>query len=273
MLSLFRHELLSRWGAILGWGTGLALMGVMYIGIYPQFKEQMGALADIPFYKAFGVDMGSFEGLIASGVLLNLPVILGIYIIVTSSDTLSGEEDRGTLELLVTMPLRRWQIVSMKASALLTATFLMLFIAAVCTTVALAWMNNTEPVSVSLGQMFGSVMSCWPIAVALLMIGLFFSAFCPNRLSASMATTVVLIVSYFLDTLANLVEAVEPIRPLSLFYYFDSSATAYTAGVRLSDVLALFGVAAVFFVFAIISFERRDLTVGRWPWQRARHRA
>lgn len=29
MLSLLKHELFSRWGAVLGWGIGLALYGVM----------------------------------------------------------------------------------------------------------------------------------------------------------------------------------------------------------------------------------------------------
>lgn len=36
-----------------------------------------------------------------------------------------------------------------------------------------------------------------------------------------------------------------------------------------SDVLILVGAAVVFFILALVSFQRRNVTVGAWPWQRA----
>jgi ABC-2 type transport system permease protein len=70
--------------------------------------------------------------------------------------------------------------------------------------------------------------------------------------------------------MAGLVESLDPIKPLSLFTYFDSSETVFSEGVQASDVLILLGVAAVFFALALLSFQRRNVTVGAWPWQRAR---
>jgi len=117
MLSLLRHELFSRWGAVLGWGIGLGLYGVMYVAIYPEIGDQMSALADISIYQAMGIDVSSFEGYMASSLVGNMPNMLAIYGIMTSSATLAGEDDKGTLELNVTMPLKRWQSVTMKATA------------------------------------------------------------------------------------------------------------------------------------------------------------
>ena len=44
----------------------------------------------------------------------------------------------------------------------------------------------------------------------------------------------------------------------------------FTEGVKASDVMVLLGAAAIFYVLALLSFQRRNVTVGAWPWQRAR---
>ncbi|MFP6581015.1 MAG: ABC transporter permease subunit [Candidatus Hydrogenedentota bacterium] len=269
MLNLLRHELFSRWGAVLGWGSGLSLFGVLYIAIYPQIADKIGVLADISFYQTMGVDMGSFEGIIASSVILNFVVMLGVFVIISSSDTLSGEEDRGTLELVVTMPLRRWHIVTTKSIALAVVILEILVLAGICSVIALIWMKNSIAVDVTSAQLFIAVLSCFPITMAILMIGLFFSASMPNRRIASMATTVVFVASYLGEMLARSVDSLEVIRPIFLFHYFDSSANLFLRGVQFNDVAILAGIALVFFVLTLISFQRRDITVAQWPWQRA----
>ena len=272
MLSLLKHELFSRWGAVLGWGIGLGLYGVMYVAIYPQIGEQMKAVADIPLYQAMGIDMHSFEGYMASSLVGIMPIILAIYVIMTSTATLAGEDDKGTLELIVTMPLKRWQIITMKATALVVVTFLILVIAGLCSAIALSWAKTSFEVDVTPTQFFIAILSGWPITLAFLMIGLFFSAYFPNQATASMAATVIFLVSYFGEILAGLVESLDAIQRFSLFYYFDSSAELFSKGVQARDVAVLLGVAAVFFILALLSFQRRDITVGQWPWQRAKTR-
>ncbi len=274
MLSLLTHELRIRIGAMLGWGIGLALYGVMYISIYPQITEQIGAdslatLGDLPMYKAVGTEMGSFEGFLGSVLVQYVLLILSIYAIMTSTATLAGEDDKGTLELLVTTPIKRWQIVTMKAAALAIASFVILAIAGVGSVIAFVWVRSSVATDVTGTQVYIAILSGWPITFALLMIGLFWSACSPNRLSASMATTIILLTSYFGETLAGMVKALEAIKPFSLFTYFDSSAALFSKGVQAGDVGILLGVAGLFFVFALFSFQRRDITVGQWPWQRA----
>ncbi len=272
MRSLLKHEVFSRWVAVLGWGIGLGLYGVMYVAIYPEIGEQMTALADISIYQAMGIDVSSFEGYMASSLVGIIPIMLAIYVIMTSSATLAGEDDKGTLELIITTPLKRWQIVTMKATALVVVTFLILVIAGSCSAIALSWVKTSFAVDVTAPQFFMAILSGWPITLAFLMIGLFFSAFLPNQLTASMATTVVFLVSYFGEILAGFVESLDAIKPFSLFYYFDSSAELFSKGVQIRDVSILLGVAAFFFVLALLSFQRRDITVGQWPWQRAKAR-
>ena len=162
ILSLLKHELFSRRFAVLGWSIALSLFAVMYIGIYPQLGDQLETLADLfelPMYRAFGMQMTSFEGFMASSVVQFIPIILAIYVIMASTETLAGEEDKGHLELVVTMPIKRWQIVLAKAIALSLVTLVILVIAAASSATALSWMKNLITVELTATQLFFGVLS------------------------------------------------------------------------------------------------------------------
>ncbi len=270
MLNLLKHELLSSWGAAVGWSIGLILFGALYISIFPEVADEMMDLADLEIYQVMGMDVGSFEGFISSIVLLFLPLLLGIYAIVTSTQTLAGEEDSGTLELVLAAPLSRWQIVSMKALAIAIVLFLILLVAGLGNAAVFTGIKDSVETEVTPTQLFVVLLSSWPLILAFVMIGLFLGAYLPSRRVAALLLTVIFIASYFLENLAGLVSSLEPLKPLSLFSYFNSSGTVFNEGVRVSDMLVLLGVAAVFFALALLSFQRRNITTGAWPWQRAR---
>jgi len=269
VLNLLKHEVLSRLGGILGWGIGLILFGAMYISVYPQMADQMADLADLEFYRAMGIDIRSFAGYIASVVLQFLPLLLGIYAITTSTDTLAGEEDSGRLELVLAMPLKRWQIVAVKALAIALVALIIMVIAGLGNMAVLQAVKATVEVDVTAGQLFVAVLNGWPITLAFMMLGLWLGAYLPNRRLAALALTVIFVASYFINSLGRLIDSLAGIRPFSLFYYLDTSTAVFKDGVQPRDVAVLLGVAAVFFGLALLSFQRRNVTVGAWPWQRA----
>jgi ABC-2 type transport system permease protein len=102
------------------------------------------------------------------------------------------------------------------------------------------------------------------------MIGLFLGAILPSRRMAATVMTVYFVLSYFGENLAGMVKSLEPIKYFSLFNYYDTTATTFADGPQLSDILTLLGIAAVFYVLAVICFQRRNITVGAWPWQRGK---
>jgi ABC-2 type transport system permease protein len=255
MVNLLKHELLSRRTAILGWGIGLALFGSMYIAIYPEFSDAMDDLAGLSIYEAMGIDMTSFAGYMASVTVQYVPLLLAIYAIIASTGTLAGEEDQGTLELIVAMPLKRWQIVSVKAFTLSVA--------------ALGIMKSSVETDVTNGQLFVAVLNSYPITLSVMMMGLFFGTYLPSRRIAAIAITLIFVASYFVRMLASLVDSLDFIKPLSLFHYFDTTPTVFTEGVKASDVAVLMGLAGIFFVLSLFAFQRRNITVGAWPWVRS----
>ena len=270
MLNLFWHELRSRFGAILGWGIGLALFGAMYIVIWPEIGEQFQSMSDMAIWQAFAIDLGSFAGYIASSLIQYVPLILGIYVIIASTGTLAGEEDDGTLEMIVASPLSRWQVVTAKAIALAIAAFLIIVIAGLGNVLALEAIRGLIELDVTSVELFVATLNAWPITMAFMMMGLFLGAFLPSRRTAALIMTTIFIASYFGLLLAGFAESLEPTRVLSLFNYFDFTTAVFTEGPQVQDIGILLGIALIFFILALISFQRRNVTVGAWPWQRAR---
>ena len=85
-----------------------------------------------------------------------------------------------------------------------------------------------------------------------------------------MISAVILVISYFGSNLAASTAVLEPFEPFFLFTYLDGSGKAVSEGQAAGDVLVLLGIGLVAFALALFFFQRRKLTVGDWPWQRAK---
>ncbi len=270
MVRLIWQELKFRRNAIIGWGLGLCFFPLVYIGIYPSVADEMAGLADLEIYQAMGMSLGTFSDWIGSILILFMPLIAAIYALINGTGTLAGEEEDGRLEMIVTLPLRRWQIVIAKAIALIIATLaIFLFVSLVSAIVFLSIENQIETDLEAMDVVF-AVMSSWPLVFALGMLSMFLAAFSASRRAAAMIAAAVLIVSYFGDNLANSTTALEPFEPFFIFTYLDSTGRAVVEGQQTGDVLVLLGVGVVSLLLTLFFFERRNLTVGNWPWQRAR---
>ena len=270
MFRLVWQELVFRRNAMIGWAVGLCFFPLVYIAIYPSVADEMAGLADLEIYQAMGVNLGTFADWIGSIIVVFLPLVAAIYALINGTGTLAGEEEDGRLEMLVTLPLPRWQIATAKAIALSVSAFIiLLFVALVSLLVFQAIEPQLETDVVALDLVI-SVISGWPLVFAVGMIGLFLAAFCPTRRLAAMISTTYLIVSYFGSNLAGSTTVLEPFEPIFLYTYLDSTGEAVIAGQQLGDIAVLVGVGLVAFALALFFFQRRNLTVGAWPWQRAR---
>jgi ABC-2 type transport system permease protein len=274
MGNLFLHELRSRRTAILGWGLGIALFGILIIMIFPDFAGQLEGFnfEEIELYQVMGdfSDIASFSGFVSAEMFTFMPILLGIYAIINGTGTLAGEEDSGTLEPLMALPIPRWQLVATKALALGLALLLILLIISAGEVIALnALPADTDLGGVEAADLVVTTLAVWPLIMVYAMLSLFLGAFMPSRRLASTVATIVLIATYLGNNLVDMVNFLETIQPLFPFNYF-SGQSVLESGVGTGDSLVLLGATALFFVLALVSFQRRNVTVGAWPWQRAR---
>ena len=273
MLRLLLQELRFRRGAIIGWGLGLCFFPVVYVGLYPSFAEQLGnfeELMDLAIYQAMGITMGSFEGYVASTVTNLIPIILAVYAVINGTGTLAGEEDNGRLELIVSLPIPRWQVVAVKAVALGVALVLILAITATGTALTFAAIGSQVETNVTAVDLFLSLLASWPLVMAFGMISLFLGVFSPSRRIAGMIATIVVVVSYLGSNLTGMITSLEALQKFFLFYFYEATAGALENGQQAGNVVILLAVGLVAFGLAVLFFQIRDITVGAWPWQRGR---
>ena len=273
MFRLLLQELRFRRNAIIGWAIGISALPAMYIGIYPQVAkdlEGLQSIMDLEIYQAMGISFGSFEEWFASTIINIVPIIVAIYAVIDGTGTLAGEEEAGKLELVIALPIPRWQIVTVKALALGISLFLILLLVAISTTIVFFAIESQIETTLLWTDVFWGLLYTWPLVMAVGMISLFLGTFAPRRRTAALISAVIILVSYFGSNLSSQVSTLESIQPLFLFHYLNATADLFVTGPVTSDILVLLGVALVAFILALEFFQWRDITVGMWPWQRAR---
>ncbi|UCG23627.1 MAG: ABC transporter permease subunit [Chloroflexota bacterium] len=270
MLRLLTQELRFRRNAIIGWGIGLCFFPVVYVSLYPSVSEEMQAFADIELYQAMGISLGTLEDWIASTVILFVPILASVYALINGTGTLAGEEEDGRLELIITLPLPRWQIVTVKAIALSIALIFILLIVSLVGALVLLAIESQVETELAAGDMITGLMSTWPLTFAFAMISMFLAAFCSRRRVAALIATALVVISYFGANLSGMVSSLEPLEPLFLHTYLDTTGTSLTEGQQASDLLILIVVGLIAFALALVFFQRREITVGVWPWQRGK---
>jgi ABC-2 type transport system permease protein len=270
MLRLLVQELKFRRNAILGWALGLCFFPLVYISIYPSVADEMAGLADLEIYQAMGVNLGNFADWVGSILLVFLPLVAAIFAIINGTGTLAGEEEDGRLEMVVTLPLPRWKIVTAKAIALSISSFIILLVVALVSLGVFQGMEGQIEATFNSLELLTSVLYTWPMVFAVGLLSMFLATFCSNRRIASMISFAYLLVSYFGSNLAGSTKVLEPFEPFFLFTYLDSTGQAVPNGQALGDILILVVIGLVSYALALFFFQRRKLTVGAWPWQRAK---
>lgn len=276
MFNLLLFELRRRRNAIIGWSIGLGLYALYTISLYPAMGEQYADLIqnldmNNPVFQVFGdfANLTSFSGFFSLYIADYMPLVLAIYAITNGTGALAGEEEEGTLELILSMPLRRWQIVVAKVLAMMIAIFLILLVAgAIGAASFMAYEPQLGDTNVTDGELLAMMLYAWPVVMLFMMLSLFLGAYLPRRRTAAMLVTLYLVASFFGNNLAAMSDVLETLQPLFPFYYYDGVAIL-AEGIPAGHLFTLLAAVAILLGLAVVSFQRRDVTVGAWPWQRA----
>jgi ABC-2 type transport system permease protein len=258
---LFAKTVRDQRRALIGWGIGLAAMAAMYAAFYPSIKssaaELSGYLEKLPeaFRNIVGGDFTTPPGYLRSETFSSLgPILFLVFAIGAGARAIAGEEEDGTLDLLLSTPIRRRQLLVDKIGAMVvTATALagVLFL-----TLQL------------LGPPFELVVPAADLAAACAMLLLLSLAFGAIALAVGCATGhrgLALGITggyaafaFVINALAPSVDALGWLRPLSPFrWYLDPDPLV--SGIAVKNVAVLLAIIVVGYVVAGLTFERRDL--------------
>lgn len=262
MIDLVRKELHDQRRALFGWGIGLSAMVLMYSSFWPsvrdnadQFASYLDNLPDALRSVIGELSLGTPVGYLQSELFSFLgPALILVFAIGAGARSLAGEEEQGTLDLLVVTPIPRGTIVLQKFAAMaLTALGLGLVL----------WVSV-----VVVGRLFGLDVAITDIAAAtlhLLLLGvafgaiaMFLGAWQGRRALAIGVTSAIAVGTFILNAFAATVDGFAWAARLSPFFYYGDSLPLRN-GLHIGHAGVLIALATLALIATVATFDRRDL--------------
>ncbi|MFJ3595143.1 MULTISPECIES: ABC transporter permease subunit [unclassified Streptomyces] len=253
-LAVFGKALRDQRRGLVFWGIGLALVTLMYTSSFDPDKVTEGASG---LQKALALDdLATGAGFLRATVLgMIVPLLLLVFVTLTGSKAVAGEEETGLLDLYLAQPIDRGQLLTQRFAA--TCLAVAGFSAVVL--VELVILNSALDMKVEFGNLLVTV-----IGLGLLVITFAAVAFATGAITGRRTLTLGVTAGYgafsfIVNALAGQSEAIEPLTYLSAFHY-------YLGGSPLREgfdpaMLVLLVAPAVLFGLGLTRFRSRDLNV------------
>jgi beta-exotoxin I transport system permease protein len=252
--------------ALAWWSAGLVGLVAMIVSVYPSIRDNPGLnklIQDYPEalkgFIAFGgeVDYASAAGYLGSELFsLMIPLLFLVAAIANGAGAIAGEEERGTLELLLANPVSRRRIVVEKSGALI----LELVALGAVLWLALWVATRLAGMDVSVVHLGAAVASALLLAFLFGGVALAFGAAVGRRSVAIGVSAALAVLSYFVNSLAPLVDAFDGVSGLSPFHHYAAS-DPLRHGLELDHVAFLAALGAATVAAAVVAFDRRDVGV------------
>lgn len=259
--SVFVKTLWDRRHGLFFWSLGNGILVVATLSVWPSLRNEYADLVkNYPesLLAFLGVDRAGLST--ASGYLqaelfgLMVPLVLIGYAIAASSAVIAGEEERGTLELLLAHPVSRVRVVLQKFAAVLGAL-------AVITVAFAAVLLPATPVfdlNVGVGDELAATLSAFLLGAMFGAVALALGCATGHRTFAAGVTSALAFGAYLLTSLAGLVEDLRKFRSLSPFWWYSGNRPL-TDGLSAAHVSLLVATTVVAGAIAVFTFTRRDL--------------
>lgn len=262
--AIFRKSFRDSRFAMLGWGLGLGAYAMLVASLFSTIKEQEAEIRKLieSMPKGFmnfvgGADvLTTPEGLIQARIFLTVPLLLGFYVITLGIGAISGEERRQTMDVLVTLPIPRWQVLTEKwlSTGAVMAGILTFQCVALSVSTQL-W----QDVALNVGYLIATHIGAWLLLMSIGGVAFLLSAALPMHRRWGMAiASAYLVASYLIYNLGNAVDVIEPFQALTVFAYFDSLKWLQS-GFQAGQALILVGLITILYSASLYAFERRDL--------------
>lgn len=261
---IFSETLRRTAGPMLYWSLGLGVMAFIAAWMVPLFDAvRLGeVLQNMPpvVLAAAGLDesltaLASPEGVIAVGFFGKFLLVFAAYPMVMGMRVTANEEDEGTLDVLLSLPVPRWQVMLEKTAAY---ALTIVFIGAVV--YGSLWVGvRLSGVQVDMARMAGAVINLIPLLWLVLAFAALVGTLARRPVALGVVTGFVL-GSFMINTFTSMVEGglSAVLNAVSFFSYFDANSIAQQ-GANWTHVTGLLVVTALLLAASVWSFQRRDV--------------
>jgi ABC-2 type transport system permease protein len=247
--------------AILGWGLGIGLLIFVVLSSFPSLIETPEARASL-------VSLGPSFAWIAEPLKIDTPggyatfkygftvLIMALWPLLACSRMLRGDEERGSMDVLLTMPRGRGRVALEKLAAMWTALLLMGVLIGLLTYAGGMRVNA----DFSFGDALLSGLNLALVCGVFGSIALLISQFAQERGTAAGLTGGLLLIFIVLDMVHRVIPNTEWISRFSPVYYYNLNKPLVPGfGINPGALLVLIALSIILSGVAIWLFVRRDI--------------
>jgi ABC-2 type transport system permease protein len=263
---VFRRELADHRRSLIGCGVGALLLVALYVFFYPTIKSSGAGVQQLlntmpkAFRNAFipaGVSYLSPPGYLGTELFsIIVPALLLVMGVLAGSRALAGEEQNGTIDLLLSTPIRRTRLTIEKACGAL----LPLFGVAAAVWLAIVIIGPSQGIVLSLGNLTVTM-----LAVALMGVDFGMLAFLVASATGSVgigggSAAALAVAMYALSIFGSLVPWLTGFANAVSPFHWTGGSAALSNGVSWSGMLLLIVCPIVLLAASVVLYGRRDLT-------------
>lgn len=265
---IFKRSLWDSRLGILAWGIGLAVTALVELLLFPSISKAFAGMTELlssPLYRAFlgeAADAASFatpQGYIAMYMMAFVPLYLAVYAVILGLGITAGEEERGTIDILLGTPIPRWQVIVEKFAALVVIMTCILLLNSIGAMFGV--LLTPELQTLPLTRLLEAAVAMLPITLLMAAFALFFSTVLRSRSLAAGLTGALIIGSYFVTNLSEVArEALSTVKQFSFYSYYSPMQTMQE-GVIWPEFALLLALAVALVGLSLVAFQRRDLAL------------
>ena len=260
----FLKSLRDQARPLLMWVIGVAFYVALLLSIYPSIRHSaaslQGYIHSLPsaVRAAFlgpGGDFSSPVGYVNVELLSWLaPVVFIAFAVSIAARALAGEEENGTLSLLLTQTVGRRRLVLQKYAAMVVTVAVL----GVAFWLSLLVATAIAGTPVGAGKLADALLRLTLLGLAVGSVTFAVSGASGRRQPGIAAGAGVGVAMYLLNTLAQMNTHIRPFRYLSLFHY-SGGASPLGQGLNAAGIAVLLATSAALLAVAAAAFERRDV--------------
>lgn len=257
----------QTWKQMIAWGLGLAALAMLVVLMVPLFDMQdMKSLLESfpPFILAMigvGRDLEVFatnEGFVAIGFFGKSALIFAVYPVVMGMRITAEEEDNGIMDVLLSLPVSRAQVLVEKFLA---------YCVSIVGVVALIYLGvgigaGLGNVELEVGRLTEVTFYLIPLMIFVMAATMLVAAVARRRMMALGVITAFVVASFMLQTIGLAAEGTvaEPLGTVSFFTYYNAG-NILREGFIWPHIAGYVALSLVMLAVSLYRYERRDVGV------------
>jgi ABC-2 type transport system permease protein len=267
-LAVLRANLWFHRYAALAWIVGVGAVAFLNAALY----RSVGATDYVDLIKQMPGGVQAFMGLdpnapptAGSDFSVNLwlntqflsfgAVLFAIYAVIHGSAAIAREAEKGTLDLVLSQPIRRSQFVVSRGMVFVVSSAVLALATALTLVAGLAAAAATA----NIVHLLLTIFQAWLVALAVAGYSFAFSCLFLSTGKAAAAAGLLTTAFYAIDIVARTVERVSWLGNLSLFHFYEPQHVLDTGELSWVGIMVCGGVAIGAMAAAAAIFQRRDI--------------